>query len=428
MESSKENTLLLKPDELRVGMYVHIGLGWMQHSFALNKFRIASEQQLADVRSLQLKQIHVDPSKSDMGLFNAALLHTLRIDPSKRALNPEPVSSAVDNGLILALQRASLARCDKSFAEATVQWQRVMVDASSNPLEARTACNYMMKGFLKETSLEQDTHIRLLSESAGESLVLHALNVTVISILLGRSLDLTDSELEDVGMAALLHDIGKQKLPERVKLGINLSPAQETLARNHVNESLDMCRSMGFGAGVLNIVAQHHELADGSGYPSGLTFQQMTRGAQILSLVNVYDNLNNPNSSMLSLTPHEAMSMLFAQRKHQFGSETLQAFVKMMGVYPPGSVVQLSNDRFAMVVSANATRPLKPSVLVHDPAIPADQAIVVNLQEMPDLTIRRSLHARHLPPATLEYLSPRKRISYFFDRSISADHGFGASA
>ena len=421
MESPKEISLLLKTQELCVGMFVHIELGWIDHPFALNRFRIASDQQLADIRSLNLKQIRVVPSRSDAGLFGKALLTALSVDLTQDHSAVETNPNASGNELLLALQKARLAHCDKTFAEATQQWKKIMVDVMANPLEARLQCNAMLNVFLNETSGQQDTHIRLLSEAAGESFVLHALNVTVMALLLGRALKFSDSELEDIGLAALLHDMGKQKLPERVRLGINLTPAQDASSRSHVQESLQMGRAMGLSSGVLTIIAQHHELADGGGFPQGLTAQQMVRGAQVVSLVNVYDNLNNPNSSMLSLTPHEAMSILFAQRKLQFESETLQAFVKLMGVYPPGSLVQLNDNRFAMVVSANATRPHKPSVLVHEVSIPAEQALILDLQNMPHLTIRRSLHARNLPPSTLAYLSPRKRVSYFFERSTGSD-------
>jgi hypothetical protein len=87
----------------------------------------------------------------------------------------------------------------------------------------------------------------------------------------------------------------------------------------------------------------------------------------------------------------------------------------MMGVYPPGSTVQLTDDRYALVVSVNSARPLKPRVMVHDPKVPKDEALILNLEEMPDLGIRRSLKPQFLPRASLDYLSPRARIAYFFD-------------
>jgi putative nucleotidyltransferase with HDIG domain len=421
MDSTKEQSLLLHSNELRVGMFVHIELGWMDHPFALNRFRIANAQQLADIQGLKLKQIRVVPSRSDPNLFPDNLLNALNMDIlADVSLNPNPPSST-DQGLLVAIQKASLAQCDKSFSDASTQWQSIMADVLQNPLKARLECNQMLGSFLHQTTSEHDTHIRLLSESAGESLVLHALNVTVISLLLGRALGLSESELEDLGMAALLHDVGKLKLPQRVQLGIHLSASQESLSRTHIQLSTDVAKSMGLSAGVLTIISQHHEYADGSGYPKGLTASAMTRAAHILSLVNVYDNLSNNNNSMLSLTPHEAMTMLFAQRKLQFESSVLQAFVELMGVYPPGSVVQLSDERFAMVVASNAKRPNKPSVLIYDSQISAEHAAIVALQDVPNLSIRRSLQYKSLPPAVLSYLSPRKRTCYFFENSANAE-------
>ena len=87
-----------------------------------------------------------------------------------------------------------------------------------------------------------------------------------------------------------------------------------------------------------------------------------------------------------------------------------------MGVYPPGSVVQLSDERYALVVSVNAARPLKPCVMVFDPKVPRDEALLLDLQAEVVIGIRRSLHPRHLSGAALDYLSPRKRMSYFFER------------
>ena len=95
----------------------------------------------------------------------------------------------------------------------------------------------------------------------------------------------------------------------------------------------------------------------------------------------------------------------------------VSAWQGMMGVYPPGSVVQLTDERFALVVSVNSARPLKPSVIVHDPHVPQDEALVIHLEEEPKVGIRRSLKPLKLPKAAFDYLSPRKRMCYFFERA-----------
>ena len=87
----------------------------------------------------------------------------------------------------------------------------------------------------------------------------------------------------------------------------------------------------------------------------------------------------------------------------------------MMGIYPPGSVVQLSDDRYAMVMTVNAAHPLKPRVLVYDPAVAPEDAIHLDLEQTPQLGIRRSLKPAQLPTRAVDYLKPRQRIAYFFD-------------
>jgi hypothetical protein len=87
----------------------------------------------------------------------------------------------------------------------------------------------------------------------------------------------------------------------------------------------------------------------------------------------------------------------------------------MMGVYPAGSLVQLTDDRYAMVVGVNSSRPLRPRVLVHDPRVQRHEALMLDLEREPDLGIRRSLVAGKLPMQALEYLDPRPRVAYYFE-------------
>jgi hypothetical protein len=90
-------------------------------------------------------------------------------------------------------------------------------------------------------------------------------------------------------------------------------------------------------------------------------------------------------------------------------------------VYPPGSVVQLTDDRYASVISVNSSRPLKPRVLVCDTRIPVDEALLLNLDGLADIGIRRSLKPAQLPAAVRDYLSPRPRMVYFFEPVQAAE-------
>ncbi len=141
--------------------------------------------------------------------------------------------------------------------------------------------------------------------------------------------------------------------------------------------------------------------------------------ARIVSLVNRFDNLCNPPLLALAMTPHEALSHLFANQRSKYDATVLNLFIRMMGVYPAGSVVQLTDGRFALVISVNAKRPLKPRVLVFDPAIPRDEALDLDLDRAGNLGIRRSLRAAQLPDDARDYLAPRpQRLAYFFEPGL----------
>lgn len=417
----------VKVQELRVGMFVHIDLGWMDHPFPLNKFRISTPDQIGVIRSLGLQQVSVDRPRSAPGLFDA---------PEAPAVSQEaaaPPGPAVDEAALrtreqaqqrraqLQSQNASLARCDRRFSESVRAWKQAFSRVQREPEAAAAQCKALVDGFLSEMAGGGETYIRLLSESAGDGSALHALNVTVVSLLLGRALGLDAQTLEAVGMGALLHDVGKLALPERLRLhsGSKLTPLEERIAREHVSHGVQLGRTMGLGRAVLEVIAQHHELFNATGYPSKLEGSKMSQAARVVSLVNVYDNLCNPSNPALAMTPHETLSMIFAQMKPQFELATLNLFIRIMGVYPPGSVVQLNDERYALVVSVNASRPLKPRVVVHDPRVPRDDALVVDLQDQTEWSIRRSLHPRHLPRSALDYLSPRQHVCYFFERATA---------
>ena len=270
--------------------------------------------------------------------------------------------------------------------------------------------------------------IHLLSDGSGERAALHPVNVTVISLLLGKAMQLPEPQLQALGLAALWHDAGKAQLPERVRWrDPSFTPVEDKVHQEHVALSVASAQRMGLSEAILQGIAQHHEMVDGSGFPVGVKGDAISLPARILALVNRYDNLCNPANPTLALTPHEALALIFAQHRTRYDAASLNAFVRLMGVYPPGSVVQLVDDRYALVMSVNGARPLRPQVLVYAPEVPKVEALIMNLEDAPEGGIKRSLKPLHLPQAALSYLSPRKRISYFFEQKLLPE-GAGIAA
>ena len=141
----------------------------------------------------------------------------------------------------------------------------------------------------------------------------------------------------------------------------------------------------------------------------------MTPAARVVSMVNFYDNLCNPSDVHKAMTPHEALSFMFSQRRSKFEARALQLMIRTLGVYPPGSVVQLSNQALASVISVNSRKPLRPWVLLYDENVDKSEAMMLNLELEPELNIVKSIRPGLLPAKIAAYLNPRRRVTYFFD-------------
>ena len=437
---------------LRVGMFVHLDVGWMSHPFPLSSFRITSPAQVATIRSLGLKVVRWSPgdsaldverddSEGDAAGSHAAptarspgaaaandprgatdspgdgpdtIPHALagRVDPAE----PAQAWAGADRARRLQRQRQAQRRCEQQYLEASRACRHAVALVPARPQEARAEAEALARAITAKMVGEQDLCIRMLSEGAGDKASMHAMNVGIVSLLMGRCFGFADDEMQDLGVGALLHDIGKLDMPARLRhREDNFSASETRFYEEHVQLGVAQARRMGLSTGATEVIAQHHEHADGSGFPARLNSDRMTMAARIVAIVNRYDNLCNPHLLARALTPHESLSLLFAQGRSRYDTSILSAFIKMMGVYPPGSTVQLTDDRYALVMAVNSARPLKPHVLVHDPATPRDDALVLDLEGAGGLGIRRSVRPQQLPPPAAEYLALNPRVAYFFE-------------
>ncbi|RPI40963.1 MAG: HD domain-containing protein, partial [Hyphomicrobiaceae bacterium] len=215
---------------------------------------------------------------------------------------------------------------------------------------------------------------------------------------------------------AMFHDVGKLDIPDRiVRKADALTKHELSLLQQHCAYGVETGRKLGLPNEALTVIAQHHELMDGSGYPKGLKGGDCSLLARIVAIANTYDNLCNPARPSQVLTPHQALSLMYAQQRAKFDSAPLTTFVRCMGIYPPGTIVVLSNDCIGMVVSVNSSKPLKPTVLIYDPQVPREQAILVELESEPEVSISRALTPEQLAKPIYDYLSPRRRVTYYFD-------------
>lgn len=426
----------ISPDQLQIGVYVYLDVGWMSHPFSFNNFKIRNEDQLRTIQGLGLASLRWDPARSDVKPLpkgarrDAATPRAEVAEATAAAAAPEfavPAQATPEFTEQMAIKRRrieklathheAIGRVERAFTSAADVVRGINKSIHSQPDKTLSEAGQLIANIVDDLLAAPELAIQVMAEKPGsEGIYLHSLNVSVLSMILGRELNMPAEVVKTIGIGALFHDIGLNEIPGKILNKTEpLTKAERDFRELHCQYGHEIGKTAGLPPGALGIIMQHHENFDGSGYPRKLKGEAIDPLARIVAIANAYDNLCNPTSFVHALTPHEALSLMFAQQRSRHDPRLLQAFIRFMGVYPPGTVVGLSNDALGLVIKINSARPLKPIVIVYDEGIPRHEAMILDLDEEPDINVSRAIRPAQLPPAVFDYLSPRKRVSYYFD-------------
>jgi HD-GYP domain-containing protein (c-di-GMP phosphodiesterase class II) len=185
-----------------------------------------------------------------------------------------------------------------------------------------------------------------------------------MSLVFGRHLGLNEAELRELGHGALMHDIGKMKVPlEILNKVTRLTDEELTELKRHAEYGYDMLKgSEHISAQALDIVRSHHERVDGSGYPRGLKGEEIGHFAMLVSVVDVYDAITSDRVYHMGISPHEALSLMYGWTPHSFLRELIESFIKCLGIYPIGSIVELDTGEVGVVMTMNLAQRLRPII------------------------------------------------------------------
>ena len=418
---SKEETVTIQTRQLQPGMYVYIDLSWMSHPFPLNRFKLKSAEQIRTIIALGIAQIRYSPENSDVPpLAEETFLEPAAPVPAQ--VSPElsaMLREKKDRRVRLELHRGKVHECQQTIAHAAKLMRGMNADIFAKPTECLASAYQLMDSFLDILLRDSGTVLFALNDKlAGEEIYFHSVNVSVLATLLAKELKLPPADIKLIGLGCLFHDIGKLEIPTKVTLKTDpLTQAEKSLLQEHCRYGERIARNAMLDPRALAIIAQHHEFIDGSGYPNKLKQVEISPLAQLVAIINQYDNLCNPINPAKALTPHEALSILFSQYRTRLNSNMMQIFIRFMGVYPPGSIVSLSDGTIGIVVSVSSGKSMRPTLLVYDPDVPKEEAILLDLETLPDVNISKAIRPALLSPEVFAYLSPRKRATYFFDAS-----------
>jgi putative nucleotidyltransferase with HDIG domain len=428
MPNHASDTYYIDIEQLQIGLYIHLDLGWMDHPFSVSNFKVTDDSQIETIKSLGLTQLRYDPRRSS----SIPQRSRTRIDnnivdfPLKKsyASSIEVIDDSPELSPAQRKQQAlkhAITESEQKFLKTSSDVRNIQKLSVEHPDKAYEFASNVVQDLVSSTLTEGDIAIHAMNgHRIGDQHYQHELNILVVSMLLAKNLNVSDEDAIILGMAAILHDIGKRQISDKILLKKDPLTLRETaIYQTHVLLGLNMLKEVAVPKKILTIIGQHHEFADGSGYPKGLHCDDIDPLSHILIIANMYDNLCNPSNPALAKTPYEALSVMFAQQRHLFDQTILRRFIKCLGIYPPGSVVRLSDQKLATVLSTNPQQPLRPFIQMLTDSEEEDGEII-DLREALDINIIQCLKPEQLPNLLQRMMRQKQRTSYFLDKVTSA--------
>jgi putative nucleotidyltransferase with HDIG domain len=348
---------------LRPGMYVDGWCGaWMSHPFWRTRFLLADAAELAEVHASGVAQCWIDTDKGlDVGDPPPAPAAPPEPTPPPQQI-PAPAAATTKTSLEEELQRTvallntSRAAVMEMFSQARMG--RAVDAQTCLPLVEDIAASVARNGGALLSLARLKTH--------DDYSYMHSVAVCALMIALARQLGQNEGEIREAGVAGLLHDLGKAKMPIDVlnKPG-KLSDAEFTIIKSHPERGHELLQQAGQqSALVLDVCLHHHEKMNGTGYPHGLKEGEISLAARMGAVCDVYDAITSNRPYKQGWDPAESIARMAEWRRGHFDEAVFQAFVKSLGIYPTGSLVRMRSGRLAVVVEQHPVALTTPIVKV----------------------------------------------------------------
>lgn len=193
----------------------------------------------------------------------------------------------------------------------------------------------------------------------------HALNTAVWALVCGRHLGLNEGLLNHLGLGCLLSQVGKTSLPaDMLAREGQLSAEEYTTYRGYIDRGVAMLQDSGLSRAVLSVVQCHRERHNGSGFPEGIRGDRIPLLAKVAGISEFFESLIAPRKHSEPLTPAKAVTLLYEMRNIEFQEDLVENFIQAIGIYPTGSLVELTDGQRGIVVSHSPERRLWPRVMV----------------------------------------------------------------
>ena len=348
--------------QLQVGMFVHdLDCGWLQHPFFRSRFMINDLLMLDKVRDANIKHLVIDTEKgvdctdAEAGDELQLTLQANIAETSSRQANDGkqvPASDEINNARVI-------------YKEATNVIHRLLEDVRLGKQVEVEHIEPVTEKIVNSVFRNKDALISLTRiKNRDQYTFMHSVSVSGLLASFALNQGMERERIKQIVMGGLLHDVGKMRVPlEILNKPDRLSEDEYAIMKSHAQIGIDILSGMpGLSKDAMDVVAMHHERIDGSGYPNGLKGDEISEVGQMSTIIDVYDALTSVRIYKDAWEPSFTLKKLLEWSGSHFDKRLVSNYIRCLGIYPVGSLVQLKSGLVGIVREQNEKDLLRPDL------------------------------------------------------------------
>jgi putative nucleotidyltransferase with HDIG domain len=385
---SSQKTIKIHISELKIGMFVsRLDRDWLETPFLMQGFVIESLDDIYAVADYS-EYVWIDAIQQTWVAPEERSVTAKKAPPKTIYINK--VSAQEEREAVQGVYRQA-RRLTKSLLDD------IRLGGVINTTQAKETVKDCVHSILRNPdALLWMSKMRNEDEYTSE----HCLNVCILAVAFGRHLGKSEADLEKLGLCGLLHDVGKMRIPSAVLNKVEpLSEKEFNIIKAHTVHGRNLLMSSpGVYDGVIDVAYSHHERIDGNGYPRKLKASGISDFARIIAIVDAYDAMTADRCYSRAIPTTDALKTIFKDRGTHFDERLALEFIKCVGLYPPGTLVELVNGLIGIVLETHQRYRHLPKILtVHNIHQPLEKEQVINLSDIEQGQLEKSfLIARSL--------------------------------
>ncbi len=351
----------IKIEQLKPGMYVRdLNLAWMKHPFVGNSKKVRSEKVIEKIAGSGIEELYIDTERG-LDVPDAPTEEEVRREIQEEFHRIAEEKSEISRTVPL---KEEIVKAKEIKTEARQTVYDIMEEIRFGKPIRTERVKPVVERMIESIFRNQDALISIARiKQLDEYTYMHSMSVCVLMISFGKQLDYDAGQLKEVGIGAMLHDIGKMKIPlEILNKNKKLSNDEYDQMKRHVEYSNMLLKeTRGITDTSVIVALQHHERVDGTGYPGGIKGEKISGYGQAAAITDVYDAMTSQRCYQNRSEPSDVLKKLFEWSSH-FNRNMVEHFVRCIGIYPVGSLVRLESGFLAVVTGHNEKDLLRPAV------------------------------------------------------------------